>query len=489
MKKRESGFVLIFVLMIMLITLILMPALVTWIQNESRWTVKQQKTTVAFHLAEAGVDRGVWKLKSSTTTFAQAAGGITISSYTFSTTYSDIEGGEYRISFSSGPLTRQVTITSEGRDRNRRQVRAIRAIYENETIPGAVISQGNISAADYLSVQWGPIMAQGNITISDAEAAKEYFPRKFAKQTVSCSVSGYSRDTNGLTPPNTDNVEWWSDYDVAELPILDFTTLKSSAQATGTLNVYGCNLSTPTAASWAHQSTNNKLATYDATGHAGACNGSGTHATATTSHFQDSADHTNAGKNYVWFWDNDVEFTSTSGTNGMLYHGTGIYGTVIVLGNMTIGTDCGDNLGTNPTSGAAKAFSGNVPTEAWREHTKLTKTTYDSSTKNEYAADDGTHKTRSTFSFGGETWTGGPASTLYSDVGFRGLVYVGKNLTIKGPTDFYGALWVKGGVSSTNTGTERTVIFYDSSLVLPSLNVVLIKKSWEELPPTTTPWP
>jgi len=41
----------------MLVALIVLPALVQWLQNESKWTVKQYKTTVAFHLAEAGIDR------------------------------------------------------------------------------------------------------------------------------------------------------------------------------------------------------------------------------------------------------------------------------------------------------------------------------------------------------------------------------------------------------------------------------------------------
>src|SRR5437773_3897344 len=116
MRNDGKGFVLPIVIAIMLVILVLLPALVSWIQQETKNTVKETKSTLAFNLAEAGVDRGMWKLKSSTSTFATAKAGTPISGYDFLTKYTDIDGGYYRIKFSTGPGTRDITVTAEGKD-------------------------------------------------------------------------------------------------------------------------------------------------------------------------------------------------------------------------------------------------------------------------------------------------------------------------------------------------------------------------------------
>jgi len=51
--------------------------------------------------------------------------------------------------------------------------------------------------------------------------------------------------------------------------------------------------------------------------------------------------------------------------------------------------------------------------------------------------------------------------------------------------DIYGAVWVVGNVSKA-VGAERTIIFYDENLDLPTLNVVLLRRSWQEIPPSGT---
>jgi hypothetical protein len=290
-------------------------------------------------------------------------------------------------------------------------------------------------------------MAHNNINITDANAAQDYFPRKFSKQVVTCNSKGYARDQNGLTPPNTDGVEWWSDYTVPDLPILDFVALRSSAAATGTLNVYGCK---KTGATWDGRSS---------------CTGSNH-----TKHFGNPWRHPDHLKKYVWYWDNDVEWIGGTGANG-----SGINGTVIVRGNLTL--NVGDNY----------SYTGPVPADAWMEYAKITKTAGDTSAQNEYPADDGFQKNRSTFNFGNETWSGGPAD-YNTDIGIRGFVYVGGDLDIKGPLDINGAVWVVGDVLKA-VGSERCVVFFDETLDVPSLNVVLVRQSWDEILPSDTTWP
>lgn len=456
---KEKGFALPAVIAIIVVVMIFLPVLMNWVHQDTRFSVITQKSTTAFNLAEAGVDRGLWKLKSSTGVFSDAVNGVTISGYNFDVTYDDITGGFYRIRFVPGPNSRQVTIIGEGRDRTSNDVRAVKAIFQNQTFPGAMITGGIITWANAFSAHWGPIMAHNNINITDANAAQDYFPRKYSRQVVECTAGkSYPRDTNGLNPPNTDNLEWWSDYPVPELPILNFGLLRSSAAATGTLNVFGCS----------------KMSSYSGTKWWGknACNLGGKNHDG-TKHFQNSYNHPSARKQYVWYWDGDVIMTGSTGDEGH-----GIWGNVVVRGDLT--NYAGDNY----------YYTGHVPEDAWMEYAKITKTTGDTSKSNQYPADDGYQKNRSTFKFGGETWTDGhsPPSSGNTDVGIRGLLYIGGDFNIEGPCDINGAVWVVGNVSKA-VGSERTIVFFDDTLDVPSLNVVLVRKSWQEISPSTTTWP
>lgn len=476
--NTKRGQVLAGVLFIVVAVLIIIPAVLKWTEYDARWAVKEQKATTAFNLSEAAVDRGVWKLKISTGTWAAAAAGIPVPGYNFDVTYTDVPGGTYRIRLSSGPGTGQVSVIGEGRDGQRQESRAIQVAFSNTAIPGSLITGGVLTYAGAFEAHWGPVLAHNNIVIS-GNAATEYFPRKFSKQTVQGTM-GQPRDTNGLTPPNTDNVEWWSGYEVPDLPVLDFATMRASAAANGTLNYYNVNAS----------STGHVL-----TGYAG---GTGAHSsckkptgnwTNHANHFHDSNHHPKSKQNLIWYYDSDLVLTGTY--SGSDCHRIGLWGTLIVRGNLTIGAgDC------------YAIYQATVPTNAWQEYTRIKSSQYDSSTSNEYPADNGLRASRSTFNLGGcssgcspvsswsgNTWTGGPSSGD-TDVAIRGFVYVGGNLTIiqQAKGDFYGAIWVVGNVTNQNTG-ERSLVFYDSNLSVPTLNVVLVQQSWQEVSPSNTAWP
>ena len=315
---------------------------------------------------------------------------------------------------------------------------------------------------------WGPVISQGNITLVDDGVAVWYFPRKFASGTV-IGTAANPRDTNGLAAPNTDNVEWWSDYaGIPDVPLLDFAALRASAAATGTLNVYGCR-STQGGAG-----TNNSATKWDIRG---SCLSSGAHAT----HFGNPLSHPKSAQNtpnatYVWYWDGDVTLSGT-GTTGQ---SCGLRGPIIVRGSLTIDTP------------GEYSYSGHVPTNAWQEHSKLTKTVSDTSAAGEYPADIGLHKSETTFGFGTEHFGMPPPMTpgSYSTtVGIRGFTYVGGNLTILQYMDFNGAIWVNGTVSASGgSATTSCGVFYDDTLDLPALNVILIRESWNEIIPSTTVW-
>jgi len=429
---RRKGQVLVGVILVMLMMMIIVPAMVVWVQQESRISVKDKRSTVAFNLAEAAVERGMWKLKSSTSSWIAAQEGQQISGYHFDTTYTDVSGGSYRINFSSLALNGliDVMVWGEGRDDARKETRSIQAVFQN-TIPGAIIAGGTLQEKGTAIVHWGPVLALDDITMS-GNALNRHYPRALSKQVV------HPYDTNGLTPPNTDNLEWWSDYNVPELPIFDFAALRSSASATNTLNCNG---------------------KYNSSIHQVPCGSSCTNCNVLNMYRDNRYDDGD-----VWYWDNNV-----------ILNGTGINGTVIVRGNLTVTNE--DWYGSDGPLG--HSVNMHVPATAWMEYQKI-----DTSSKNQYPADKGYQSSNSTYILGscGSTCEG---SASGSDLGFYGFLYVGGDANFAGAADIYGATWVVGDWYAAGDN----IIFYNDTLSLPTINVSLQRESWQEVSPSSQAWP
>jgi Tfp pilus assembly protein PilX len=486
----ERGQVLAGVILLVMILLIMIPAMVQWVQIESKASVKDQKATTAFNLASAAVERGYWKVKSSTANCNQAIAGTVIAGYNFDTTYKDVAGGTYRIKLSSASGA-SVTIVGEGRDAQSKETRAISAVFKNQTIYSPLMATQGVAYTKAMCPHWGPIMSQGDINLNDDGAGNWYFPRKYAKGVVSCNstapgtctpggATAHARDANGLTPPNTDNVEWWSNYQyVPDLPLLDFAALRSSAAATGTLNVYGCKLSAvhTDTQTW---TTVAGAAPWDK--RAGCANvpNNGDH----TKHFGASYNHlfgartSPAANSYVWYYDGDVILAGDNVVAGN--SGIGLHGTLIVRGNLTLDANGDYN------------YTGNVPVNAWAEYGKLTKTTNDTGATGEYPADNGFQKSKTSINFGTDSICTPASFCGINTVGMRGFTYVGGTLTItdNGFMDFNGAVWVNGSVVAAGASASHYCgIFYDDQLTLPTLNVVLTRQSWKETSPSAVVWP
>lgn len=430
--KNERGQVLAGVVVLVMVLLVMVPAMVYWVQQESRASVKDRKSTSAFSLAEAGLDRAYWKLKSSTSTWMDARSGVPIAGYAFDQAYADVTGGVYRVSITSGPLADQVTVVAEGRDDLGKEKRAVEAVYSNLAVPGAIISGAGIANSGTSIAHWGPMLAMNNISLTGT-AATRYFPRKLSKQVV-VGTGGFLRDVNGLTPPNTDNLEWWSDYDVPELPIFDFAALRSSAAATGTLN---CNGTVPAGAIHTQQIP---------------C-GSACVNCSVTNLYRDAR----WTSGYVWYWDNNVSWNGQSG----------IKGTVIVRGNLsTAGTD------------ALVPAPMNVPGAAWQEYQR-----FDTAASDQYPGDTGLRGVAATYALG-SCGVGCEGSASGSDLGLEGFMYVGGTINMTGDSDVHGAIWVQSGWS----GGGNVMVFYDDNLVLPQLNVTLQRQTWREASPRSGTW-
>jgi hypothetical protein len=517
---KKKGFLLISVMLVLLFLIIVVPVMVYWVQNDTKISVKDQKSTLAFNLAEAAVDRGYWKVKGSTSTFAAVSAGGTLAGYNFDATYSDISGGTYRISVTSGPGVNEVTILGEGRDSLNKETRAIKAVYLNSSVAGPIITAGKITLTSGSVVHWGPIMSGGDIIVPTGAV---HFPRKLSQQVV--RPLDPTGDTN---PPNTDNKEWWSDYNVPDLPVFDFATMRSSAAATDTLDcqdtstsTYTNNVSTtytpsPLTCTYHSHTYNNSCNSYGVfswgnwhcTG-VGTCSASyNNYITTTTTYLgmqcchsayyggpvtcdygdgvtpctdckvcdfpgqQYSINNTALEyKDYTWFWDNNFSVSTNTAAGSSCNNQISVKGTIVVLGNMA--TSGADNY---PTSAGAPVLQ--VPPQAWREYQY-----FDTSATNQYPGDIGISSNAVTYRLGscGSTCENGSSG---SDLGIYGFTYVQGNLTLAGDCDVYGALWVNGSVS----GMDNAMIFYNSNLKVPTLNVVLGQETWQETSPSQTAW-
>lgn len=215
------------ILVLLTIFMITIPAIVRLVRNESLWTVKQVKSTVAFHSAEAGIDRACWKLQESRL-WQDAATGVFIAGYRNDTVYTDVNGGEYKILITTGQTSSQVTIVTRGRDTVRNEVRAIECVLDQTVLEGATHVDGGIKFKKKLRVEWGPIYSHDTIEL-DANIDKDVdpWPRKF------CAVGIKNRDTNPAAPnggPPWDIYDYAAYQDIGEAPEINLAYYAQKAK-------------------------------------------------------------------------------------------------------------------------------------------------------------------------------------------------------------------------------------------------------------------
>src|SRR4051812_10401553 len=129
--RNSKGQIIIGAIVLLLILAILVPGIISYVQNESKWTVKEQRTTRAFQLAESAVERGFQQIILSTVTWSTLQAGGALTGFNYDQTYTDLSGGQYEIKMISGPGTQTATITGVGRDTSNHEIRAVQVIYSN----------------------------------------------------------------------------------------------------------------------------------------------------------------------------------------------------------------------------------------------------------------------------------------------------------------------------------------------------------------------
>ena len=233
------GQIVVIMLIIAMIIGIVIPGLIYLTQHEAKWTVKEVKSTRAFHLAEAGVDRGVFKL-NETGVWDTAYAGTAVSGYDGQTTYSDIEGGYYKIKFSTGSGDDEVTITASGKDSATAECRTIQAVYYSPPGIAGAINAPSITTTGNCEVHWGLISSLGDIELSGS--ADVFYPRKRARGHIFCGTAAHDHDspasegttiTSGPSGVVDEFKEWKDqDLDVPDIPDLS-NDYKTDAQSGG----------------------------------------------------------------------------------------------------------------------------------------------------------------------------------------------------------------------------------------------------------------
>jgi Tfp pilus assembly protein PilX len=416
--RNEKGSLLVMSIIILLVMTISIPAMVNWVRQETKDTVKIKRSTAAFHLAEAGVDQGIWKLQESQTTWTAAKNATAIADYDgstqFSLTLNNGKSGKYTVRFSSGPSTGQVTILAKGRDDSTKEIRAIQAVMEeNGAGEYSIQAKKTSSFGAATSVEWGPIMSKVSI-----DSGGKNHPRLLSAGDVT------GKDTNAGAAPNTDSIQWWSyKTDLPPDPSIDFVAYQASATASGSAPD-GCG--------------NDASSTYYRAGNAT---------------FKGCTDMTQQ----VYYITGNCDFASGSGGNQ-------IKADIICLGDLGVSGNGGGNM-TETLS---------VPSEAWKEYgndwTYYT-TNFDPACP---------HATFAAAAAADYAPTGLTKSV--SDIVVHGFLYSGgsQGLTGGGNGVLVGTLYSANNASLTTSNCTLYYDPVSASSV-QTTNVIITRASWKEL--------
>ncbi len=441
---KNGGQVLVGAILLLMIVLIIVPVMVMYVQNEARWSVKQGQNTNAFQLAEAAIDRGYQKVTESTATWKNKQAGQAITGFQFDTAYSELPGGSYAVSITSGPSSgvgsQVVTIIGIGRDALKKEVRALSVVYEHMPMNSSVYSGGAGSFGGTNEVEWGSVISRNAITV----AAGTNHPQLYSAGNIS------GKDANASALPNTDSVQWWSyKSDIPEAPYLDFDAYKSSAIATGTCisesaadQALGCVNRSPSGCGGAWVG-----------GNPGALNVDKHSCTAGNA----------ACKGYTWYVNCPTAgFSITSSDNDYFI------GSMIIIGNLTMAASAAD--------GAPIA---NVPNTAWKQYGNdwayyLAQFTQEAGcTPNLPAAFPGlTSQYRSPDA----------CTKALNLVLIKGFMYVSGNATFAtgGTVRILGSAYIAGTV---NVNSGGYIIYFDraSAQALLTTRLVLARTSWQDV--------
>jgi len=457
-----KGQTLLAALGIMLVLLLIVPAMVMMVVNEGRWTIKNKKSTTAYYLAEAGIDRGYWKVLENQDYWALLASD-TIAGYDFDQAYSDVPStgtaslGTYCIKLSSYSLfgtpvaTNQRVITASGRDNAAKEIRTIELLLEKPPgVSGAIHAQ-KIGFSGGGRVHWGPMISLQDITLSGAAVVR--YPRKYAKLKIQPqppfdeNAAAPNYDTDSPNP----HTEFWSYNEppgVPNPPPVDLPYYKN-------------------------------LALYSTAAVAAGYGGG--------QYYSNTGNFSNLKDTQTWvrYTENDFKFTG----------GTLVRGVVIAINTVEFSGGPA-NKGTDACPGGAPSTVNrtycdaglspfyprtvNIPAGAWQEYQKI-----DTAAAGEYPGDQGgpgSPGLNATYIFGAASDTNlQTQSTLSCNECF---IYAGNDFKATGGSTFAGAVLAP---NNAGLGSGGAIIYYQDTLNIKMTGgSAMYRKPWRQVIPY---WP
>ncbi|PIV52259.1 MAG: hypothetical protein COS17_10090 [Elusimicrobia bacterium CG02_land_8_20_14_3_00_37_13] len=431
MIKNNKGIALAMVILILLVGMIFISTLVINLTQDSRATIKQKRSMTAFHLAEAGADRAIYKLKSLEQYWNMASSGTPITGYNADIIHTDIEGGSYMMKVFPGTSTEtttEVVVIASGMDDMNKEVRTILVILQKDKGIPASISAPGVTLGGNADVHWGPMYSRGDLALSGSVSGNLY-PRKWASGSIT------PRDTNASSEPNegvgnpgfvqlpgtTWEPGWWEwksyDPNVPEYDIdLDYYVQIASAQG--------------------------KYFTYSS-----------------NTNFSDPNDSAAGGGNL-----NIVRYIKFTTTGKRLT----IAGSAFYSGTFIVDFPGGNGTLKLTGTGAGNYNNYPVPDNAWEQYCAI-----DTSASGQWPGDPG-----------GGPPSDGASTYNFSGVKFHGFVYLVGSYDATGNTLIHGTIIVTKNVSDSGGNTS---VFYDpvvGAMVNSESDIQKIK--WEEILPV---WP
>lgn len=422
--RGESGAVLVMAVLLLLLLSIFVPLMVLVVQRESRWAGKNSQNMDAFHLAEAGVEKGYRAITTSTATWYNLINnGTGVTNFLFDHTFNDVSNGTYTVGISSGPQALQATVVAIGREAHGKEVRGIRAVYGQNAMGSiAIQSIGGVTVSGGVSVEWGAIISQNQIDTGNRTSPQYHSAAGLINQTN----YPYLNDPTSYHCDQLNCCQLFSfDPDTPGDPGVDLNFYRSSAQAT----TAGCP--------------------------SGGVNGSCYFNTA-----QSWTSITYSGGSTIF-----VENNLTVGSPGV-----DIQGSLVVTGNFTT-TSGGWGKGSATMS---------LPIDAWKQ--------YCNNWSTYQGWDSYANANMPTFPGLNSTYTSNPtytyAPTPNSKFAVQGFMYVGGTFSTSGGGGnafIYGLLVVQGTVTiASNSGVT---VYYNRNVsnYLHTTKVIVNRVSWQDV--------
>lgn len=216
MKTKAQA--LVIVILVIMIFLGLVWTIVFMLENESRWTDKEKRTTIGFHSADTAQSQAYWKVTETSSGWDEIINSFKVpTGFDGNTVFTTKDGSLYKIKISSGKDDNEdiIIIRTVGTDKNKRETRGIKTVYKRTKSPESAINvKGGVGFAGNAKVHWGAIVSKnGNITVTG-----DRFPRKFAgpgyrvipRDSSVTDPPHIGPDTNQWGQPIEDEYKEWS---------------------------------------------------------------------------------------------------------------------------------------------------------------------------------------------------------------------------------------------------------------------------------------